>query len=244
MESQFFAGLFATDDAAAGMRSFVQDGPGEARFTGGLDGLRAGPGRFGEQAGVHIAHQPEQADGVGDGPLTRRSAAAGAAASHRPSDRASANRSAEWPGTAGCRTARVAADHRPRQPGRVVPAGHQLVRRRQRLLPLVVGPGALRRDEQRAEFGRGVEPRERGAEPLGVRRVLLLEQKGQPHQLAYLPSGDHRRAEVVTHLCRPPDEGLLLGDPAPLAADQPQPHVGGIQRTAARIRASRPSVSE
>jgi enoyl-CoA hydratase len=29
-----FAGLFATQDAAAGMRSFVENGPGKARFAG------------------------------------------------------------------------------------------------------------------------------------------------------------------------------------------------------------------
>jgi enoyl-CoA hydratase/carnithine racemase len=34
LESQFFAGLFGTDDGAAGMRSFVEEGPGKARFTG------------------------------------------------------------------------------------------------------------------------------------------------------------------------------------------------------------------
>ncbi len=33
-ESQLFAGLFATDDRDIGMRSFLADGPGKARFTG------------------------------------------------------------------------------------------------------------------------------------------------------------------------------------------------------------------
>ncbi|WP_018156549.1 enoyl-CoA hydratase/isomerase family protein [Demetria terragena] len=34
MESQLFAGLFATEDRATGMRSFVEEGPGKARFSG------------------------------------------------------------------------------------------------------------------------------------------------------------------------------------------------------------------
>src|SRR3954469_653320 len=34
IERQQFAGLFATDDRMIGMRSFVEEGPGKARFTG------------------------------------------------------------------------------------------------------------------------------------------------------------------------------------------------------------------
>lgn len=34
IERQQFAALFATDDRAEGMRSFVEDGPGKARFSG------------------------------------------------------------------------------------------------------------------------------------------------------------------------------------------------------------------
>ncbi len=34
LESALFAGLFATDDQKAGMRSFVENGPGKATFTG------------------------------------------------------------------------------------------------------------------------------------------------------------------------------------------------------------------
>jgi enoyl-CoA hydratase/carnithine racemase len=34
LESALFAGLFATDDQRAGMRSFVDNGPGKATFTG------------------------------------------------------------------------------------------------------------------------------------------------------------------------------------------------------------------
>lgn len=34
IERSLFAGLFATEDRAAGMRSFVEDGPGRATFTG------------------------------------------------------------------------------------------------------------------------------------------------------------------------------------------------------------------
>lgn len=34
IESQLFAGLFATDDREIGMRSFVENGPGKATFTG------------------------------------------------------------------------------------------------------------------------------------------------------------------------------------------------------------------
>jgi enoyl-CoA hydratase/carnithine racemase len=34
IERQQFAGLFATEDAAIGMRSFVENGPGKARFVG------------------------------------------------------------------------------------------------------------------------------------------------------------------------------------------------------------------
>jgi enoyl-CoA hydratase len=34
LESELFAGIFASDDAAAGMRSFVENGPGKAEFTG------------------------------------------------------------------------------------------------------------------------------------------------------------------------------------------------------------------
>ena len=34
IERQQFAGVFATDDARAGMRSFVENGPGKAIFTG------------------------------------------------------------------------------------------------------------------------------------------------------------------------------------------------------------------
>jgi enoyl-CoA hydratase/carnithine racemase len=34
LESTLFAGLFATDDRAIGMESFVENGPGKARFTG------------------------------------------------------------------------------------------------------------------------------------------------------------------------------------------------------------------
>lgn len=34
LESQLFAALFATEDAGIGMRSFVADGPGKARFVG------------------------------------------------------------------------------------------------------------------------------------------------------------------------------------------------------------------
>jgi len=34
IERQYFVGLFATEDRAIGMRSFVQDGPGKARFVG------------------------------------------------------------------------------------------------------------------------------------------------------------------------------------------------------------------
>jgi len=34
LERVQFAALFATEDRAAGMRSFVEHGPGRARFTG------------------------------------------------------------------------------------------------------------------------------------------------------------------------------------------------------------------
>jgi enoyl-CoA hydratase len=34
LESELFAGLFATDDQKIGMRSFVENGPGKAKFTG------------------------------------------------------------------------------------------------------------------------------------------------------------------------------------------------------------------
>lgn len=34
IESALFAGVFASDDAQTGMRSFVENGPGKARFTG------------------------------------------------------------------------------------------------------------------------------------------------------------------------------------------------------------------
>ena len=34
LESQLFAGLFATEDRTIGMQSFVENGPGKARFTG------------------------------------------------------------------------------------------------------------------------------------------------------------------------------------------------------------------
>jgi enoyl-CoA hydratase len=34
LESALFAGLFGTDDRAAGMRSFLEQGPGHATFTG------------------------------------------------------------------------------------------------------------------------------------------------------------------------------------------------------------------
>ena len=34
IERLHFAGLFATDDARAGMRSFLENGPGKATFTG------------------------------------------------------------------------------------------------------------------------------------------------------------------------------------------------------------------
>ncbi|MCW2631198.1 MAG: Enoyl-CoA hydratase/isomerase [Pseudonocardia sp.] len=34
LESELFAAMFATDDRTIGMRSFVQDGPGKAQFTG------------------------------------------------------------------------------------------------------------------------------------------------------------------------------------------------------------------
>jgi enoyl-CoA hydratase/carnithine racemase len=34
IESELFAALFATDDRAAGMESFVENGPGKAQFTG------------------------------------------------------------------------------------------------------------------------------------------------------------------------------------------------------------------
>jgi enoyl-CoA hydratase len=34
LESQLFAGLFATEDAVAGMRSFIDNGPGKATFVG------------------------------------------------------------------------------------------------------------------------------------------------------------------------------------------------------------------
>jgi enoyl-CoA hydratase/carnithine racemase len=34
IERKLFAGLFATEDRATGMRSFVEDGPGKATFAG------------------------------------------------------------------------------------------------------------------------------------------------------------------------------------------------------------------
>ena len=34
LESRLFAGLFDTEDQKAGMRSFLEQGPGRARFTG------------------------------------------------------------------------------------------------------------------------------------------------------------------------------------------------------------------
>jgi enoyl-CoA hydratase/carnithine racemase len=34
IERLHFAGLFATDDQKIGMRSFVEEGPGKAKFTG------------------------------------------------------------------------------------------------------------------------------------------------------------------------------------------------------------------
>ena len=36
IERQQFAALFATDDRTIGMRSFVEEGPGKATFTGNL----------------------------------------------------------------------------------------------------------------------------------------------------------------------------------------------------------------
>jgi enoyl-CoA hydratase/carnithine racemase len=34
LESQLFAGLFGTEDQKNGMRSFLENGPGKATFTG------------------------------------------------------------------------------------------------------------------------------------------------------------------------------------------------------------------
>ena len=34
LESYLFAGLFATEDRAIGMQSFLENGPGKARFVG------------------------------------------------------------------------------------------------------------------------------------------------------------------------------------------------------------------
>jgi enoyl-CoA hydratase len=34
IESELFAGLFASDDRATGMASFIENGPGKATFTG------------------------------------------------------------------------------------------------------------------------------------------------------------------------------------------------------------------
>jgi enoyl-CoA hydratase len=34
LETALFAGLFATEDQKVGMRSFVENGPGKATFTG------------------------------------------------------------------------------------------------------------------------------------------------------------------------------------------------------------------
>jgi enoyl-CoA hydratase len=34
LESQLFASLFATEDRATGMASFIEHGPGKARFAG------------------------------------------------------------------------------------------------------------------------------------------------------------------------------------------------------------------
>ena len=34
LETQLFAGTFATEDQKIGMRSFIENGPGKARFTG------------------------------------------------------------------------------------------------------------------------------------------------------------------------------------------------------------------
>ena len=34
IERQYFVGLFATEDRSIGMRSFIENGPGKARFVG------------------------------------------------------------------------------------------------------------------------------------------------------------------------------------------------------------------
>ncbi len=56
---------------------------------------------------------------------------------------------------------------------RVVPAGDRFGR-----------PDDVARLEQRPDLGRGVELRERRAEPLAVRRVLALDEEAQAHQIS------------------------------------------------------------
>src|SRR5207302_9787149 len=67
--------------------------------------------------------------------------------------------------------------------------------------------------------------RERGAEPLRVRRVLALDEDAQPHHITHQPRRDDRRSKLVAYLARAPDERLLLIEPSPLAGEQVQPYV-------------------
>ena len=84
--------------------------------------------------------------------------------------------------------------HRLGEPERVVHRGQLLVGHQQGVLATPPGLGPDDGPQDRREIGAAREPRERGAEPLAVRRVLPVHQEAQAHQV---------RHEPRTHQCRP-----------------------------------------
>src|SRR3984885_530367 len=116
---------------------------------------------------------------------------------------------------------------RRREPEPVVQRGDGFHGLRQVPLAGLVGVGGDRGRQGGGERRPARKPRERGAKPLAVRRVLPVHQQAQPHQVTGQAGGDDARAEVVARLGAPAGEGLLLVDAPPLAGQDVAPHVVG-----------------
>ena len=127
------------------------------------------------------------------------------------------------------------------RPRRVEAARDRLVGPPQRRLAGLEVRCADRVGQEAIEAVGVVEAGERRPEPLGVRRVAACDQQREPHDVAGEAGGEHARAQLVADLRRALDEGLLLREPAPLAAQQPAPHRVRVpgELLAARARAPR-----
>src|SRR3990172_2515265 len=99
------------------------------------------------------------------------------------------------------------------------------VRRAQVLLALLPRLGERGAMQDGDEVAGALQSGEHRAEPLGVRRVLLLHQKAQSHRVAHEPRADERRSDFIADSAGATHEMLFLPDARPARRQQIEPYV-------------------